>query len=1051
MIAPGSTVLVRGQDGLGTVLDIRGDFANISLGSQLSWIPTNDLIDISDDLLNKLIGGSPDDALDLILTVDANRLLNEYRFNPYVLASSTKITILPHQIDEVMWGLERDRIMIADEVGLGKTIISALIAAELKSRGLADKTLYVVPKSLVLKWQDELSGRFDIEATILDAQYLKYDPHPFSHVQYDYITSMDFLKNEERKRLLTKDIDLVVVDEAHKFKLNTMRLKLGETLSERANSLILLTATPHDGRDEDFMARMFLLDNSVSDITSSEYLWRRHVKENVIDINGKTLFPKRTSRTINIQLTNRERQIHQMIDDYIRARGDAAITRLDHSAVLFLSTIFKKRTASSVKALEITLQRRRERLGAISSSSITKSQATVESMEDDNEEDYEDRISDIEWITIGDDTGEERDEITRILSQIAELGDTDSKLDELQKCIEKAKTEHQTAKILLFSEYRDTLDYLEGKLSRRYKTGRIDGTMNIQERKKALSEFAQDSGPEILLCTDAAGEGIDMQFCNVEFNYDIPWNPNRLEQRMGRIHRIGQRKEVFYYNFIMDKDNTIDGYILDMLLEKIEKMKEAMGNDSIFDIMGRIINQDMIAEIYIELLRSPKAQWEATVVSKMEEIQENRERILEHTRKLLEGHKLDHTALENIQKIKRDAVDFRDVKRFIETWAESSGGKFQIENEKLKTAKIIPPQSMASQVKIIQGTFDRDIAQSRGFDYIALGNKQIQTVLSRVSEKRAATILSHATREGLVCVYMVSVIDGRGRMQNAKTITLFHNEDGSIGEIEPQSLWSYKSGDVILNTKLVADAKARLDKRMAEIGNEFHGTVAEKLKVVKMQNIDAADRYAIAKIDEINTKIEEYTAKLHDAPHYERLIERENTKIKNIRSDSKRRKTDIAKNFKSYVAIKLIAIAWVVADADANERAMTDRQGMKLVMKYEGDRATTDEERRQIRDVSERDKGYDIESAGRCIEVKSFKGTGIPSLTSHEWETAGRIGDDYWLYVVEDAFNESKSPKDKIISIQNPYDTLKEAITPVEKTTLTYQIADWSSIKSRFA
>ena len=157
MITTGTKVIVSGRDGQGTVLGVKDNFAEVSLGSQALWFPIGTLTDISDSLLNRLIGNSHNDTLELILSVDASRLLNEYRFNPYVLASSTKITIFPHQIDEVMWGLERDRIMIADEVGLGKTIIAALIAVELKARGLADRTLYVVPKSLVLKWQDELS------------------------------------------------------------------------------------------------------------------------------------------------------------------------------------------------------------------------------------------------------------------------------------------------------------------------------------------------------------------------------------------------------------------------------------------------------------------------------------------------------------------------------------------------------------------------------------------------------------------------------------------------------------------------------------------------------------------------------------------------------------------------------------------------------------------------------------------------------------------------------------------------------------------------------
>ena len=1050
MITKGTKVLVNGHDGQGTILGVRDNFAEVSIGSQILWFPIGDLTDISDRLLNRLIGDSHDGALELILAVDASRLLNEYRFNPYVLASSTKITIFPHQIDEVMWGLERDRIMIADEVGLGKTIIAALIAVELKARGLADRTLYVVPKSLVLKWQDELSSRFDMETKILDADYLRYDEDPFSRKQYDYITSMDFLKSEERRQMI-KNTDLVIVDEAHKFKINTVRLELGKVLSERTNSMIFLTATPHDGRDEDFMERMALLDNSVADISSSAYLWRRHVKENVVDMNGKTVFPKRNSTTVDIELTNNEREIHGMIDDYIRARSDEAITQRDHGAVRFLSTIFKKRAASSMAALRITLLRRREKLGATTGDKIQNAENGMKAKEEDNEGDYEDNIGDSEGIMIGNDTEGERREISRIISSMDEIGQTDSKFETLLEFIKKVKTDDQKAKILLFTEYRDTLGHLDHRLSRLYRTGRIDGTMSIQDRKQALMDFSQDTGPEILLCTDAAGEGIDMQFCNVEFNYDIPWNPNRLEQRMGRIHRIGQSRNVFYYNFIVDKENSIDGYILNMLFEKIERIKTAMGNDSIFDILGRIINQDMIAKIYVELLRVPKAEWNAVVVRALDEINENRERILGQTGQLLEGHKLDRTVLENISKIKRNAVDFREVRRFLETWAESSGGTYDDVDVKAMTARIIPPQSMASRVGILEGTFNGEIAKSNNWTYLALGNQNIQTILSEVSKKRTVAVLSHPTKEGLICVYKVSVIDGRGRERNSKTMALFCNEDGVITEIDPKSLWEYNDGEVTINTGLIAGAKNRTDERMGEISDAFYRENMEKLKKIKKQNKDAADRYAITKIDVCLSNIDRYGAKVNDAPHYQKLIDRETAKILEIKNDSEKKKADIEINFKSHVKNEMIAIAVVKANADANARMITDQKGMEIVMGYERSRANTAVEREQILDVSNRDKGYDIESPNRCIEVKSFKSIGVPSITSHEWETAGRLGDEYWLYVVEHVFDERKSYREKITAIQDPYRTLNGAVTPVDETTRRYQIKDWKEIKKKFA
>jgi superfamily II DNA or RNA helicase len=1051
MFNTGTKVLVKGYDTKqGIVLSIKDNFAEINIDSKKLWIPFDDLTDISDEQINKILQGQYDDTLDFILAVDAHRLLNEYKFNPYVLASSTKITIFPHQIDEVTWGLENSRIMIADEVGLGKTIIAALIASELKARGLADKILYVVPKSLVLKWQDELSGRFDTETKILDSEYVRQDNDPFSKDHYDYIASMDFLKREENRQLIKEKIDLVIVDEAHKFKINTDRFDLGTLLSEKSDSMIFLTATPHDGRDEDFMARMSLLDPFVPDISSSTYLWKRHIKENVVNMKGEKVFPERYSNTVDIELTNQEREINASIDNYIRDRYEEVNTPKENNAVRFLSIILKKRAASSFEALRVSLERRMNKLGTnTDANSFQIIQKNLNISDDENDADYEDQIGDAESFTIGGDIDRERASLAAIITQIEELEGRDSKLELLIESIKKIKTTDPKAKILLFTEYRDTLEYLIRKLSENYHLGKIDGTMKINERKQELIEFSRDTGPEILLCTDAAGEGIDMQFCNVEFNYDIPWNPNKLEQRMGRIHRIGQTRKVYYYNFIIDKKNSIDGYILDKLFQKINRIKESMGNDSIFDILGRLISPDTIAKMYEELLNSPKADWEAKIAIELDKIEENKINILKKTKQLLEGHKLDHTVLENIRKIRRDAVDSGEIRRFLEVWAESNEGKFEEIDKKTQTAKIVPPQNLVARIGgVLQGTFNGKIAQSKGWDYLALGNKKIQKILSYASETKPVTILSHPTKSGLICVYKLSVIDGRGRERNSKIVAMFHNEDGKISEIEPRSLWSYDEGEAEINSQLIVNSKDRLDKELEQIRNNFHHTNVEKINEIKKKTKDAVEKHTISKIEACNAKIESYKIKENTSPHYSKLIKKENNNIQELSRKMLTQKETIEHDFKSNVVTELIAIAVVVPKADANERRRVELEAMKIVMEYEKKSAQTDEQRNKIRDVSERDTGFDIESYDKYIEVKSFKTTGIPKLTSHEWETANRIKQDYWLYVVEDVFNEQKSLDEKITPIQNPYAKLKNTITPVEETTVRYHIENWKTVKA---
>lgn len=543
MIRKGYRVSVPGKRSTGIVLGIKNDFAEVNVDSQTSWHPLDELVDVSDMLLSRLLEGDTDSVLEFILATDAHRLVAKYRFDPYVLASSTKIAIYPHQIDEVIWGIENQRIMIADEVGLGKTITAALIATELKARGLADRVLYVVPKPLVLKWQDELKTKFDTESVILDSDYVKFKPEPFAVDKYDYVSSMDFLKAPNRKRLLRK-MDLVVVDEVHKFKPDNDRHDLGVMLERLADGMIFITATPHDGKDENFLGRMKLLDPFVTDVSSTSHLWRRHIKEDVRDIEGRQVFPKRVSDTVDTELTNSERVIHRMLDKYIQDRYNEVSNPQDLGAARFLGTILRKRATSSLHSLRSTLERRRDKIGTMDIQNV----ADPDDME--NDDDYEDRAEKYEYALIGNDMEQEKSNISEIIAAIDSTDGTDSKFDTLLKFIQKIKSGDPKAKILLFTEYRDTLCYLEDRLAGTYHAGRIDGTMEMLERKKALEKFAQTDGFDILLCTDAAGEGIDMQFCNIEFNYDIPWNPNRLEQRMGRIHRIGQRRTVHYYNFV---------------------------------------------------------------------------------------------------------------------------------------------------------------------------------------------------------------------------------------------------------------------------------------------------------------------------------------------------------------------------------------------------------------------------------------------------------------------------------------------------------------------
>jgi superfamily II DNA or RNA helicase len=1039
MTTIGNKVRIKGKDDEGIIISIKDSFAEINIENQNQWIPITDLEEISDELVSRILKNDLDEGIDFILGIDAHRLLNEYRFNPYVLASSTKIQIFPHQIDEVIWGLENPKILIADEVGLGKTIIAALIATELRARGLANKSLFVVPKSLVLKWKGELENRFDFDVKILDSSYMKFDSEPFDKKEFAYVASMDFLKQEHIKEKIQNDFDVVIVDEAHKFKIRTDRLELGKVLAARSNVLIFLTATPHDGRDDDFMSRISLLDPYVGDIASSSYLWTRNIKEDVRDIQGKTVFPPRTSKTVDIPLTNAEREINNLLKDYFDARYAEAKNQKEINAVRFLSHIFRKRASSSITALKISLKRRLDKLGTINVDEILKMQSTIHEYDEEIDPEYENEESKIDGFTLGTDIENEKTSLRNILSELEKLGTRDTKYDILENSIKELKVTDPKTKILLFTEYRDTLEYLIERLSEHYEIGKIDGTMKIQDRSDMLLEFRKDNGPEILLCTDAAGEGIDMQFCNIEYNYDLPWNPNKLEQRMGRIHRIGQTREVFYYNFVVDKESSIDGYILSKLLDKIENIKASMG-EKIYDVIGIILNSDDIAKYYEELLKVPKAHWESKVSELLEKIEENKNRILEKSNLLLEGHRLDRTTLENIAKIRKNSVDIGEVKRFLHMLIESKEGRFEEINKSESRYKIFPPQKFAQELNlgVIEGTFNPQLANEKGWPYLALGNKEINSIILKSAGKSVAS-LTHPTKNGLLCVYKISVIDGNGRERDTKIIAMFHNEDAKVTEIDPRSIWDYDQGDDIKNTAFITNSKNRIEEELSHIVKSHRETTTKKIQNIETKTKLSTKKYFIDKIEQANSKINEYNLQRGEGPQIEKLISRQKNQIQNLKKGLDERLGQIKKEFVTKSTIELIGIASIKSEQDANIRRETDLAGMDAVMKHEKNRASTEEERKKVIDISDRDTGYDVESWDRCIEVKSFKKSGPAKLTSHEWKTAERLQDDYWLYVVENAQSEPK-----ITIIQNPYEKFKDSVKTEESIEYRYVIDNWN-------
>ncbi len=598
----------------------------------------------------------------LRLVSEAYRIELAWLFDPYVAITTSLIEPLPHQISAVykeMLPRQPLRFLLADDPGAGKTIMAGLLIKELMLRGDVERCLIVAPGSLTEQWQDELDEKFGLEFDLLthDMIHSSRTGNPFEERNW-LVARMDQLsRNEELQgRLLAApEWDLVICDEAHRMSGHyfgtelklTKRYQLGRTVGEHCRNLLLMTATPHNGKDEDFHVFLALLDgdrfvgkyrDGVHTADPSD-LMRRMVKEDLRRLDGTPLFPERRSYTVSYELTAPEARLYRQVTEYVREEMNRA-ERFVHQGegtravnVGFALMILQRRLASSPEAIFRSLVRRRERLESrLSEARLllrgggSESLGSQDSVLDEVDEDTFDEMYE-------EAPQQEREEFEQELMDNATAAAT---IEELQKEIERLEQLEQLArhvvrvgqdakwnqldtilddplmvdehgnrrKLVIFSEFKDTLRYLvrriRNRLGRDEPVVQIHGSVKRQERRKIIHAFMNDPEVLILVANDAAGEGVNLQRAHLMVNYDLPWNPNRLEQRFGRIHRIGQREVCHLWN-LLAKD-TREGDVYKRLLEKIEVVREALGG-KVYDVLGQLFEQRALRDLLMEAIR----------------------------------------------------------------------------------------------------------------------------------------------------------------------------------------------------------------------------------------------------------------------------------------------------------------------------------------------------------------------------------------------------------------------------------------------------------------
>ncbi len=684
------------------------------------------------------------------LVSEAYRIKLAYLFDPLLAVHTSLVEPLPHQILAVygeMLPRQPLRFLLADDPGAGKTIMAGLFVKELLARGDLKRALIICPGSLVEQWQDELSDKFQLPFDILTNDAFEaartgnwFDEHDLVIARLDKLS-----RNEDVQAKLeaSRDSDLVIVDEAHKMSASffsgevkeTKRYKLGKLAGRITRHFLLMTATPHNGKEEDFQLFMALLDadrfegkfrDGVHVIDPADMM-RRMVKENILKFDGTPLFPERRAYSPTYKLSDAEAKLYKNVTDYVREefnRADA-LGEGRKGTVGFALTILQRRLASSPEAIFQSLRRRRARLekrlteeellnrGAQVPLEQAKdlppmTEEDIEELDEATEGEIEEKEEQIvDQATAARTLAELRAEI-EILKGLEEQArrvrhsGTDRKWDELRALLlnegEMFDAHGHRRKLVVFTEHRDTLNYLTdrigGLIGKPDAVISIHGGLGREERRTAQEGFTQDKTVEILVATDAAGEGINLQRAHLMVNYDLPWNPNRLEQRFGRIHRIGQTEVCHLWNLVAEE--TREGEVWKRLLEILEEERKALGG-GVFDILGKLFSDRPLRQLLIEAIRYGDRP---DVRARLQQAVENAvDR--DHCRELLEERALardsmDATAVRRI----REDIERADARRlqphyiasfFLEAFKLLGGSCHQREEKRFEITKVPSP------------------------------------------------------------------------------------------------------------------------------------------------------------------------------------------------------------------------------------------------------------------------------------------------------------------------------------------------------------------------
>lgn len=1015
----------------------------------------------------------------LRLGLQAYALGIAYEFDPYFGLSISRVDPLPHQLEAIydyLLKLARVRFLLADDAGAGKTIMAGLLIRELQLRGLTERILIICPANLSFQWQRELKEKFDEKFLVLKGGDIR-DQFGVNQwlEQKKVITSLDLAKRDEiLPGLRQVHWDLVIIDEAHRMSWTpparkTARYALGELLRDTSDHILMLTATPHKGDPTNFSLFLQLLDrDAYADVRSIREamnhrrapFYLRRTKEAMVYFPerqpdgtwvAEKIFTKRIPHTVDFQIDGPEFDLYKDITRFVKRQSAKAAAQGDNPrarAVGFLMSLYQRRLASSTYAMRHSLENRAQRLEeglkraqelAILAPPDLPDPEELEEMEESERERLEQML---EAITLAGNAEQVREEIKE-LRQLAEQAktvessDSEAKLSKLKDLLHKEGFFDQpTKRLLLFTEFKDTLTYLVEKLKAwGFKVGYIHGGMKPGSRDEPGTRLYseqqfRDGEIQVLVATEAAGEGINLQVCNILFNYDIPWNPNRLEQRMGRIHRYGQRKDCLIFNFVAT--NTIEGRVLQRLLEKLQEIRDALDDDAVFNVVGEVLPSAHVERILRDYYAGKLG--DADLEERLlENVDEGRFRaICENALEGLASKKLNLAMLiERRARAQERRVVPETIARFIREAADYVPLKLKVIESMPHTFE--PPRTPSNLMRYDQEpdwklpavsakyprcSTDRDTAEKNSLEWVTPGHPLFETLRRHTYTKAAEAFGKGACFYSLqheepsrIDFYRARVVDGLGHVVHERLFAVEIAPNGEASLREPNILGNFTPAEPTGALPEVAS--------MPELSAWLHDNALQPfLKEIRKERVEEVERIAEhveLSLTELLQRADEEIGKANEDKEKGiqgadgRLAQAENRHAELLaRRERRRRELDQQRSL-TLQAVERMASVLVLPHPEREAPDVchmrpnleTEAVAMQVVMDYE--RA----QNRQVYDVHEKNLGYDVTSLDlnsgelRLIEVKGLaEGTGTILLTPNERRVAEDRPECYWLYVV---------------------------------------------------